>query len=113
MLEYIWRRHWHPSPVLLPGKSHGQRSLVGYSPWGHKELDTTDQLYLPLKPGFPGGSDGKEFACSVGDLSLTPGWEDPLEKGVATHCGILAWSIPWTEEPGGSQSMGLQTVRYN
>ena len=36
------------------------------------------------------------------------GWEDPLEKGVATHCGILAWSIPWTEEPGGSQSMGLQ-----
>ena len=38
----IWRRQWHPTPVLLPGKSHGQRSLVGYSPWGHKESDTTE-----------------------------------------------------------------------
>ena len=36
------------------------------------------------------------------------GWEDPLEKGVATHSSILAWRIPWTEEPGGLQSMGLQ-----
>ena len=32
-----WRRKWHPTPVFLPGESHGQRSLVGYSPWGHKE----------------------------------------------------------------------------
>ena len=37
---------WHPTPVLLPGKSHGQRSLVGCSPWGHKELDTTKRLTL-------------------------------------------------------------------
>ena len=36
-----WRRKWQPTPVFLPGKSHGQRSLVGYSPWGHKESDTT------------------------------------------------------------------------
>ena len=36
-----WRRKWPPTPVFLPGKSHGQRSLVGYSPWGHKESDTT------------------------------------------------------------------------
>ena len=40
----IRRRQWHPTPVLLPGKSHEERSLVGYSPWGHKELDTTEQL---------------------------------------------------------------------
>ena len=39
------------------------------------------------------------------------GWEDPLEKGMATHSSILAWRIPWTEEPGGLQSMGLQRVR--
>ena len=39
-----WRRAWEPSPVGLPGESHGQRSLVGYSPWGHKESDTTEQL---------------------------------------------------------------------
>ena len=38
------------------------------------------------------------------------GWEDPLEKEMATHASILAWRIPWTEEPGGLQSMGLQRV---
>ena len=37
-----WRRVWQPTPVFLPGKSHRQRSLVGYSPWGHKELDMTE-----------------------------------------------------------------------
>ena len=41
------------------------------------------------------------------------GWEDPLEKEVATHSSILAWKIPWMEEPGGLQSMGLQTVRHD
>ena len=40
---------WLPTPIFLPGKSHGQRSLVGYSPWGHKELDTTEQLTLLLQ----------------------------------------------------------------
>ena len=38
------------------------------------------------------------------------GWEDPLEKGMATHSSILAWRIPWTEQPGGAQSMGCQRV---
>ena len=40
-----WRRKWQPSPVFLPGKSHGWRSLAGYSPWGHKELDTTEHTH--------------------------------------------------------------------
>ena len=40
----LWRRQWHPTAVLLPGKSHGWRSLVGCSPWGHEELDTTERL---------------------------------------------------------------------
>ena len=39
---------WHPTPILLPGESHGGRSLVGYSPWGREELDTTEQLHLTL-----------------------------------------------------------------
>ena len=39
-----WRRAWQPTPVFLPGEFHGQRSLAGYSPWGHKELDMTEQL---------------------------------------------------------------------
>ena len=41
-----WRREWQPTPVILPGEVHGQRSLVGYSPWGHKESDTTERLAL-------------------------------------------------------------------
>ena len=41
------------------------------------------------------------------------GWEDPLEKEMATHSSILAWRIPWTENPGGLQSMGLQRLRHN
>ena len=45
--------------------------------------------------------------------ALSLGWEDPLEEGMATHSSILAWRIPWTEEPGGLQSMGLQRVRYD
>ena len=44
---------------------------------------------------------------------LSLDWEDPLEKKMATHSSILAWRIPWTEEPGGLQSMGLQRVRHN
>ena len=42
ILTHIWRRQWHPTPVLLPGESHGWRSLVGYSPWGRKGSDTTE-----------------------------------------------------------------------
>ena len=42
--QLFWRRKWQPTPVFLPGESHGQRSLVGYSPWGCKESDTTEQL---------------------------------------------------------------------
>ena len=44
--NFPWRRKWQPTPVLLPGKSHGRRSLVGYSPWGCKELDMTEQLHF-------------------------------------------------------------------
>ena len=45
---------------------------------------------------FPDGSTGKESACNKEDLGSIPGWEDPLEKGKATHSSILAWRIPWT-----------------
>ena len=43
-----WRRKWQPTPVLVPGKVHGLRSLVGYSPWGRKESDMTEQLVIVL-----------------------------------------------------------------
>ena len=42
----MWRRKWQPTPVLWPGKSHGRRSVVGYSPWGPKETDTTERLHF-------------------------------------------------------------------
>ena len=44
--SFTLNRKWQSTPVLLPGKSHGQRSLVGYSPWGRKELDTTERLHF-------------------------------------------------------------------
>ena len=56
---------------------------------------------------FPGGSDGKESACNEGDMGDL-GWEDPLEKRMTTHSSILVWRVPWTEEPGGLESMELQ-----
>ena len=67
--------------------------------------------------GFPGGTSGKEPACQCrGQTQDTRvrflGQEEPLEKEMATH-GILAWKIPWTEEPGRLQSMGLQRVRHH
>ena len=60
-----------------------------------------------------GGSDDKKSACNAGDLGLIPGLGRPLEKGMATHSSILAWRIPWTEEPGGLQSTGLQRVGHD
>ena len=61
----------------------------------------------------PGSIDGKESACSAGDPGSILGWEYPQEKGMATHYCILAWRIPWTEEPGGPQSVGSQRVGHD
>ena len=58
--------------------------------------------------GFSGGSVGKESACNAGDPSLIPGSGRSAGKEMATHSRILTWEIPWTEEPGRLQSMGLQ-----
>ena len=60
--------------------------------------------------GFPGGSDGKESACDTGDQGLILDCEIPLEKGMEIHSSILAWRIPWTEKPGGRQSMGRKEL---
>ena len=63
--------------------------------------------------GFPGGSDGKESTFNVGTLVQSLMQEDPLEEEMGTHSSILAWRIPWTEEPGRLQSMGSQKVGHN
>ena len=59
------------------------------------------------------GSDGKESAYSAGDLGSIPGSGRSPEKEMATYSSILAWKIPWTEEPGRLQSVGLQRVRHD
>ena len=59
----IWRSQWHPTPVLLPGKSHGWRSLVGCSPWGRKESDTTERLHFHFSLSCIGEGNGNPLQC--------------------------------------------------
>ena len=69
----LGRRQWHPTPVLLPGKSHGQRSLVGCSPWGLEESDTTERLPFHFSLSCIGEGNGNPLQCS----SL----ENPRDEG--------------------------------
>ena len=70
-------------------------------------------MLIVYKYAFSGGSDGKESPCNAGDPGSIPGWKDPLEKGMATDASILAWKIPWMEESGRLQAMGLQRVGHD
>ena len=87
-----WKREWQPTPVFLLGEVHGQRSLVGYSPWSCKELDTTDQLTVSL---LTGGSASKESAWSAGDLGSIPGKE--YSSSVEYFCleNLMDWGAWW------------------
>ena len=67
------RRQWHPTPILLPGKSHGQRSLVGCSPWGREQSDTTERLPFHFSLSCIGEGNGNPLQCS----SL----ENPRDEG--------------------------------
>ena len=89
-----WRRAWQPTPVFLPGEFHGQRSMAGYSPWGHKELDTTEQLTL----SHFRGRFGIELGCSVLIAQLCLTVCDPMDcspPGSSVHgihqARILEW----------------------
>ena len=84
----------------MPGESHGWRSLVGYSPWGRKESDTTEQLHLHPHQGFPGASDSKESACNAGDLGSIPGLG---RSPGARHDNPLQYSC--LENPRGQRSL--------
>ena len=59
-----WRRQWQPTLVLLPGKSHGRRSLVGCSPWGHEESDMTECLHFHFSLSHIGEGNGNPLQCS-------------------------------------------------
>ena len=89
MIPFIWNVHnreieiesrlvlpggrWHPTPVLLPGKSHGRRSLVGCSPWGRKELDMTERLPFHFSLSCTGEGNGNPLQCSC--------LENPRDRG--------------------------------
>ena len=64
MQNYPVIGEWHPTPVLLPGKAHGQRSLVGCSPWGHRESDTTERLHFHFSLSCTGEGNGNPLQCS-------------------------------------------------
>ena len=82
------RRQWHPTPVLLPRKSHGRRSLVGCSPWGRSSRTQLSNFTVTF-----------HFHA----------WE----KEMATHSSVLAWRIPGTGKPGGLPSMGSHRVGHD
>ena len=85
-----------------------------YSPGPDQHTLFRIRVQILKSEGFPGGTVVKNMPANAGDsrdVGLMPGLEDPLEE--ATHSSILAWKIPWTEEPGGLQSMGSQRVRLN
>ena len=69
--------------------------------------------FVVVFQSFPGGSAVKNLPVNTADASSILGPEDSLEKEMATHSGILAWRIPWTEEPGGLQSWGSRRVRHD
>ena len=79
----------------------------------HRVQKSQTQLSDSLFLSFPAGSGGKESAAVQETQFQSLGWEDPLEKGMATHSSILAWRIPGTEEPDRLQSMGSQRVRHD
>ena len=84
----LWRRQWHPTPVLLPGKSHGWRSLVGCS---HRVAKSRTRL--------------SDFTFTFHSHAL--------EKEIVTHSSVLAWRIPGTWEPGGLPYMGSHRVGHD
>ena len=87
----IRRRWWHPTPVLLPGNSHGWRSLVGCSPWGYKESDTTEQLHFPFSLPCIGEGNGNPLQCSCLENPRDRGaWWAPV-YGVAQSQTRLKW----------------------
>ena len=81
------RRQWQPTPVLLPGKSHGWRSLVGYSPWGHEEWNMTERLHFPFSLSCIGEGNGNPFQCSC--------LENPRDGG-AWWAAVYGVAQSWT-----------------
>src|SRR5574341_473682 len=85
--EYSGRRQWHPTPVLLPGKSHGWRSLVGSRPWGREESDTTERLHFHFSLSCIREGNGNPLQCSCLENPRDPGSVGAGPRQVATEQG--------------------------
>ena len=97
-MRRVWRRQWHPTPVLLPGKSHGLRSLVVCSPWGREESDATERLHFDFSLRCIGEGNGNplQYSCL----------ENPRDGGAwwAAVYGV-AQSRTWLKQLSSSSSM--------
>ena len=132
----VRRRQWHPTPVLVPRKSHGQRSLVGCSPWGREESDMTERLHFHFSLSCTGEGNGNLLQCSCLENPMDGGawWAavhgveksrtqlsdftftfhfHALEKEMATHSSVLTWRIPGMGQPAGLPSMGSHRVGHD
>ena len=95
-----WWRQWHPTPVLLPGKPHGQRSLVGCSSWGHTESDTTERLHFHFSLSCIGEGNGNPLQCCCLENPRDGGAWWAAVSGVAQSWTRLKWlSIISSKEP--------------
>ena len=103
------RRQWHPTPVLLPGKSHGRRSLEGCSPWGHWRSDTTEWLHFHFSLSCTGEENGNPLQCSCLENPRDGGAWWAAVYGVTQSRTRLKWlsssgsSTQWSVFPGGSE----------
>ena len=97
----FWRRQWHPTPVLLPGKSHGWRSLVGCSPWSRGELDMTERLPFHFSLSCVGEGNGNPLQCSC--------LENPRDRGAwwaAVYGVAQSWTwLKWLSSSSSSRTL--------
>ena len=102
-LEFTWRRKWQPTPVRLPGKSHGWGSLVGYGPWGHEESDTTEWLHFHFPLSCIGEGNSNPLQCSC--------LEDPRDGG-AWWAAVYGVTQSWTQLKWPSSSSSSSSRVY-
>ena len=95
-----WRRAWQPTPVFLPGESHGHGSLKGYSPWGRKESDTTEQLTVTLISNKLSFGKPRSYSDTNLEASIQREVEANKEKGQIT---IKEWQEHWRKKTSHQQ----------
>ena len=106
----IWRRKWQPTPVLLPGESHGRRTLVGYSPWGRKELDTTERLHFHFHFTLYGDAGRPRLGSNPGSEVFTTGQPRHLWRAqTVAVCGPWRLGLSQDQRTG----RGGNAIRVN